>query len=240
MYPTPRGTNLYRLGGPGEGLQQLRTPLAGTITAIGLGAASTGVAYAAAGSGLMRSRDNGAAWQVVTAPSTDSIRGIALDPRNASTVYLAAGSLGVLKSTDAGTTWSQFPLEYSGADKVHLDPLMPSTVYATGIGDGPCGFSSYRSDDGGQTWTYLQKAFVNAIVPDASSLGVVYGGAYLPGPPGDREYRLERSTDRGETWTQLTMPEGCVGKEVISDPVRRPEPRVTPMVLRPSSPLPAT
>ena len=114
-------------------------------------------------------------WTVVTDDpliSTTAIDTITIDPSNHNTVYAGTGDLnfgsfsmgsqGILKSTDAGSTWTvlgadvfgmgfptpagQFP-QYNAVGKVRVDPNN-STKVAAGAKTG-----LYLSYDGGVTWT---------------------------------------------------------------------------------------
>src|SRR5438445_1624911 len=118
---------------------------------------------------------NTTAWSVVTDDpliSTTSIDTVTIDPSNHNTVYagtgdlnfgsFAMGSQGILKSTDAGGTWTvlgadvfgmmyneppgQFP-QYNAVGKVRVDPNNSNKV-AAGTKQG-----LYFSYDGGTNWT---------------------------------------------------------------------------------------
>jgi hypothetical protein len=103
--------------------------------------------YALTGA-LRRSRDTAATWTTLT---SFALREVAVHPVNASILYGAAGST-VLRTLNAGGTWSYLDLEIAFGETVlalAIDPLVPSTVYAgTTVG-------VYRSADGGDTWTLL-------------------------------------------------------------------------------------
>ena len=137
------------------------------------------VAYAGAvGGGVWKTTNCCSAsttWTVVTDDpliSTTSIDTVTIDPSNHNTIYagtgdlnfgsFAMGSQGILKSTDAGATWTvlgadvfgmiyneppgQFP-QYNAVGKVRVDPNNSSNVVA-GTKQGI--FFSY---DGGTNWT---------------------------------------------------------------------------------------
>jgi hypothetical protein len=118
---------------------------------------------------------NSTSWSVVTDDpliSTTAIDSVTLDPNDHNTVYAGTGDLnfgsfsmgsqGILKSTDAGASWTvlgadvfgiafptpvgQFP-QYNAVGKVRVDPNNSSNVAAgakTGL---------YLSYDGGVSWT---------------------------------------------------------------------------------------
>jgi photosystem II stability/assembly factor-like uncharacterized protein len=164
------------------------------------------------GDGILRSVDAGLTWSASHAgfayPHLD-ITCLAVDPLTPSTVYagtsgdgFSADCGGILRSTDAGVTWT--PVNngmtkslgyYSAIRQIAIDPITPSTVYAmttTGI---------LRSSDRGATWeatnssstAFLPCAFaVNPITP-STLYATTNDGVY-------------RSTDRGTAWTRIGSP----------------------------------
>ena len=208
VFPSPPGTNLYRLTTSSSDVQPLRSSAGGMVKAIGLGPASSGVAYVATVSGLVRTGDNGNTWQPLQAPKGAAVLSLAVDPRDPGVVYAATFGSGLFKTTDAGQNWTE--LSSLALTTVVLDPVSPQTVYAAGfLNPSPAG---YRSDDGGQTWVSLNAA-VAEISVDASSPGTVYAAGNGP---------LQRSTDRGVTWVKLDRPMGCLSGTPQSDPVLKP------------------
>src|SRR5947207_2739413 len=137
------------------------------------------VAYlGAVGGGVWKTTNccsNSTTWSVVTDDpliSTTAIDSVTIDPSDHNTVYAGTGDLnfgsfsmgsqGILKSTDAGATWTvlgadvfgmayteppgQFP-QYNAVGKVRVDPNNSSKVVA-GTKQG-----LYFSYDGGANWT---------------------------------------------------------------------------------------
>lgn len=163
--------------------------------------------------GVWKSTDNGVNWFVLTddLPST-GVGGLVVDYNNANTIYVLTGdgdasgggfvssygflqqSVGVLKSTDAGATWSQtgtFPSTvgaYYGY-KLLQHPSSSSTLFAATT-DG-----IYRTTNGGTTWTLEQVGNFTDI-------------EFKPGTPATM-YAVTRggtnpfyiSTNSGATWT---------------------------------------
>lgn len=141
------------------------------------------------------------------------VTGVAVDPTLPDTVYVAAASGGVWKSTDAGATYqptwpASFP-QATGAIAAASD----GTVYV-GTGEANPGGGSmtyegdgiYKSTDHGASWQHVglvSSATIGAIAVDPTNPQRVYvaaaGSLFRDG--GDRG--VYRSTDGGAHWTQV-------------------------------------
>ncbi len=162
-----------------------------------------------------------------------SIGAIAVAPSNPNIVYVGTGEpdiraqhsygIGMFKSTDAGKTWSHIGLEGTRQiGRVVVDPANPNRVYVAALGNVYAANPErglYRSTDGGTTWKkILFKAsdpnnvgaievaidMKNPRVLYASLWGTrrppwsVYAPSNMPGGG------LYKSTDGGDSWSQLT------------------------------------
>jgi photosystem II stability/assembly factor-like uncharacterized protein len=128
------------------------------------------------GNGMYKSTDAGKSWAHIGLADTQHIGKIAVDPRNANRLFVAAiGHLyapnaerGVFRSTDGGKSWQKvlFKGNDVGAVEVVIDPTDSRVVYA-GLWNtrrppwftyaptnGPGG-GIFKSTDGGTTWTQL-------------------------------------------------------------------------------------
>jgi photosystem II stability/assembly factor-like uncharacterized protein len=173
------------------------------------------------GDGVYRSEDGGKTWKNVGLKNSEHIGRIVLDPRNSSTVYVAAqgplwgpgGDRGLYKTADAGKTWKKV-LDVSpntGVTDVVLDPRNPDVLLAAAyqrrrhvwtLIDGGPESALYKSVDGGATWTKLKTGL------PTEELGRI-GLAVAPTKPDtvyaiiestDKKGGIFRSTDFGETW----------------------------------------
>jgi photosystem II stability/assembly factor-like uncharacterized protein len=141
--------------------------------------------------GVFRSDDDGASWRAAGLAGR-FIRGLAVSPTSASTVWAAAHD-GVHRSTDGGLTWvRQLQVPFQDATDVAVAPSAPATVYATTFEGGV-----WRSTDSGATWTRL--GLRNEVV--AWSLAI------HPTDPrtvwvGTRFGGIARTTDGGATWRE--------------------------------------
>jgi photosystem II stability/assembly factor-like uncharacterized protein len=130
------------------------------------------------------------------------MRALAPDPKDPKVLYAgidgdpsANGTGGgIFKSVDGGKTWLPLPNQPPSRRMffgLAVDPTDSKRLYW-----GTCGKEGglYRSDDGGEHWTrvFQQETWIfNVLVAKD-------GTVYCPGK------NLWRSTDHGQTWTQLT------------------------------------
>jgi photosystem II stability/assembly factor-like uncharacterized protein len=114
--------------------------------------------------GLWRTTDGGSAWECLTDDlPTLGISDIDLHPQDPNTIFICTGSrdvwwetfsVGILKSEDAGETWTETGLKYAlqqnrAVHELLINPDNPLTmVAATGSG-------IYRSLNGGDSWTLV-------------------------------------------------------------------------------------
>ncbi len=199
--------------------------------------------YAATASGhLWKTTNNGITFEpLFTHERVFSIGAIAVAPSDPNILYLGSGEAnnsrssywgdGVYKSTDAGETWTNMGLpESHHIGRIVVHPTDPDIVYVAALGhlysENP-ERGLYRTRDGGETWEQVLAPVVEGrtigvvdVVMDPTNPDVLYAASYdkvrLPftfdlGGPGSR---LWKSTDGGDTWTQLRggLPEGMLGR----------------------------
>ena len=179
--------------------------------------------------GLWKTTSAGITWFPIfdQVTSVDSIGAVQVAPSNPDVVYAGAGdpiggSLGngMWKSTDAGQTWQHIGLEDTvKIDRILVDPNDPNLVIVSALGDATHhGGGIYRSTDGGQTWTNVLKPDgydgtreveyeyddPSVMLADTQGTGGGFGG---PGPRARaKPPLLFKSTDEGQTWTQINIP----------------------------------
>lgn len=201
---------------------------------------NTDVYYVATASGgVWKTVNHGTTFKpIFDQQGSYSIGCVSLDPQNPSTVWVGTGENnnqrsvgygdGVYKSTDGGKSWKHMGLKESEhIANVIVDPNNSNTVYVAAYGPvwsdgGERGV--YKSTDGGETWTCVQKvgdyAGCNDLRMDPTNPRILYAAfhqrqrkvfTYIGGGP---ESGLYKSMDGGETWTQLKggLPGGDVGR----------------------------
>lgn len=196
----------------------------------------------ATGGGVWKTTDYGHNWDNVSDGylKTPSIGAIRVAPSDPEIVYVGTGSdglrsnvitgKGIYRSDDAGKSWSFMGLENTGhIGAVEVHPTNPELVYVAAIGNGFVPNPErgvYRSKDGGKNWEqllYLTDTIGFSdleLAPDDPA--TIYAAAWRAERKpwtiisGGREGGIYKSTDAGETWTQVMdsdiMPSGLIGK----------------------------
>jgi len=185
------------------------------------------------GGGVWRTTNGGAAWENISDGFFGgSIGAVEVSKSDPNVIYVGGGEktlrgnvssgYGIWKSVDAGQTWSQVGLKNSRhVPRIRVHPTNPDIVYAGVLGNiyKPTQERGvYKSVDGGKTWR--QTLFSNAdagvvdLIIDPNNYRVLYATTwnarrtpYSLSSGGDGS-ALWKSTDEGETWTELSANEG--------------------------------
>lgn len=176
--------------------------------------------YVSAGSpGLFKSIEGGANWSPLPlGPANPAItaEGLAVEPTRPDTVYASSSSiLGLLRSDDAGSTWSYAGPQGGGTAMTVLrpDPRTPGGLWSGGFG------TAFHTPDGGATWerVVLPEGFLwifDIEVDPANPAVVTYAGARITGSRSPVQNPvLYRSENGGATWSPIatdTLPDGAV------------------------------
>jgi uncharacterized protein GlcG (DUF336 family) len=157
------------------------------------------------GSGIWRSSDGGARWDLVLAG--DFGGQVLFDPTDGNTAYavlnttfgaVTAGPDGVYKSTDGGITWKPILSYSANYIALAIAPSNPQTLYALTVDP-----AVIKSTDGGRTWSAPlynsgfcgdQCAYDQVIAVDPVDPNIVFIGG---------ELYIHRSLDGGATWTKV-------------------------------------
>ncbi|MGI9107365.1 MAG: VPS10 domain-containing protein [Pyrinomonadaceae bacterium] len=227
----------------------------GRVTAVA-GVASQPLVYyfGATGGGVWKTTDGGANWEPITDNSvfgTGSVGAIGVCEADPNVIYVGMGESpvrgnvshgdGVYKSMDAGKTWKRIGLEDTRQiGRVRVHPRNPDIVYVAALGHlfGPNEQRGvFRSKDGGKTWEKIlsrgNKAGAIDLTFDPTNANILYAGFWevLRTPwsleSGGAGGGLFKSTDGGDTWTEITrhqgLPRGLVGKVGITVSPANPE-----------------
>ena len=155
------------------------------------------------GGGLWGSTDSGATWAPLTDRQPTLVMGaIAQSPSSPGVVYAATGDgdgqipygVGLLRSTDAGLTWSAVPtpaLTGIGVYDLAVDPANPLRVWIASDR------ALFLSGNGGQTATTVIGAPCWSVSIHPTQPGELLA-AFADG--------VARSTDGGATWARFALP----------------------------------
>lgn len=203
--------------------------------------------FGGTGGGVWKTTDGGINWEPITDGSvfgTGSVGAIGLSDSDPNTIYVGMGESpirgnvshgdGVYKSSDAGKTWKRVGLEDTRQiGRVRVHPKNPDIVYVAALGHvwGPNEQRGiFRSQDGGKTWQKIfsrgDKAGAIDLVIDPTNPNILYAGFWeVYRKPwtlesGGAGGGIFKSTDGGDTWSELTrnqgLPRGMVGKVGIA------------------------
>lgn len=141
--------------------------------------------------GLFQSVDNGKTFTQAEAKGVMAgmeFMNFAYD-QNTKTLFAGGHDLGVVKSTDNGTSWQKADSGITGTD-IHalaINPLDTKRVYAFSVGMGVFG-----SQDSGKTWNRIDDGPAN---PSVRSFGYMGTASSM-----DRSMGTDKTTDIGYLW----------------------------------------
>ena len=107
---------------------------------------------------IYKTVDGGQNWTRLRSSFSQRFDDIAYDPSNFNTLYVAIRAVGVIKSVDGGTTWTDASvgLVPSGRVEIAISPVNTSKLWAS-VEGGLSGSNSdlYVTTDGAQTWSLV-------------------------------------------------------------------------------------
>ncbi|MEM1258890.1 MAG: glycosyl hydrolase [Bacteroidota bacterium] len=189
--------------------------------------------FGATGGGVWKTLDGGRTWKNISdGYFGGSIGAVEVAKSDPNVIYVGGGEktlrgnvssgYGVWKTEDAGKTWQKAGLEKSRhVPRIRVHPTDYNTVYAAVLGNiyKPTKQRGvYKSTDGGKTWK--QVLFVNDqsgavdLTFDPNNPRILYAATwraqrtpYSLSSGGDGS-ALWKSTDNGETWSEISKNEG--------------------------------
>ncbi len=202
--------------------------------------------FGACAGGVWKSENAGATWENVTDGqiTSSAIGAVAVADSDPNVIYVGTGEAdirgnvvggdGVYKSTDAGRTWKHVGLrETRHIDSIRIHPQNPDLAYVAALGH--CFGTNpergvYRTTDGGRTWTRVlhrdDRSGCADLALDVTNPRVLYACLWEfqryphkleSGGPGSG---LFKSTDGGDTWTEISrnpgLPKGVLGRMAVA------------------------
>ncbi len=189
--------------------------------------------FGATGGGVWKTVNGGRSWENISdGYFGGSIGSITVAPSDPNVLYVGGGEKtvrgnvsygwGMWKSEDAGQSWSASGLEKARhIARVRVHPSNPDIVYAAVLGDlfqDSADRGVYKSTDGGKTWKRVLFANPGAgavdLCIDPTNHRILYATTwhvrrtpYSLSSGGDGS-ALWKSTDSGETWTNISENQG--------------------------------
>ena len=189
--------------------------------------------FGAAGGGVWKTTDGGRSWENISDGFFGgSIGAVEVAKSDPNVIYVGGGEktlrgnvssgYGVWKTEDAGKTWKSAGLKKSRhVPRIRIHPDNPDILYAAVLGNiykPTRDRGIYKSTDGGTTWR--NTLFVNEqagavdLVMDPNNPRILYTSTwrakrtpYSLSSGGDGS-ALWKSTDSGETWSEISKNEG--------------------------------
>lgn len=192
----------------------------GRINAIAFHPTNDNIIYTgAAAGGIWKTTDGGSNWIPLGDENAALGVGDITVIANGGTeiIYLATGdkdhsdtySVGVLKSTDGGSTWQTTGLDWNQSQtrliyRLLMDPGNQSILYA-GTSNG-----LYKTTDAGVNWTQLITTDFVDLEFDPSNSATIYGS--------DKDGKVYKSTNSGQNWTIVNNVSGGRRTELAVSP----------------------
>ncbi len=189
--------------------------------------------FGATGGGVWRTTDGGITWENISDGFFGgSIGAVEVAQSDPNVIYVGGGEqtvrgnvssgYGAWKTEDAGKTWKSIGLENSRhISRMRIHPTDYNTVYAAVMGNlyKPTEERGvYKSTDGGETWKKVLYANDMAgavdLIFDPNNPRILYASTWrVQRTPyslssGGEGSALWKSTDSGETWTEISKNDG--------------------------------
>ena len=189
--------------------------------------------FGATGGGVWKTTDGGRTWDNISdGYFGGSVGAVEVAQSDPNVIYVGGGEVtvrgnvssgyGVWKTEDGGKTWQKAGLEKSRhVPRIRVHPTDYNTVYAAVLGDiyKPTKERGvYKSTDGGKSWKQIlyvnDQAGAVDLTFDPNNPRILYASTwrvqrtpYSLSSGGDGS-ALWKSTDSGETWTEISKNEG--------------------------------
>ena len=220
--PSRFGEMRWRMIGPFRGGR--------TVAAVGVPSQPNVFYIGVNNGGIWKTTDYGRVWTpIFDDQPTGSIGAIGIAPSDANIIYAGSGEGlhrpdlsigdGIYKSTDAGKTWTHHGLrDAQQIATIAVDPRDPNRLFVAALGH-PYGPNEergiFRSVDGGRTFVKVLYRDENTggidVVIDPSNAQTIYAALWeaRQGPWENAAFfgsgsGVFKSTDGGNTWSQLT------------------------------------
>jgi photosystem II stability/assembly factor-like uncharacterized protein len=147
-------------------------------------------------------------WSFPAPPHIGHVKHINFDPDNPTTIYASIEVGGLLRSTDGGEHWEEFPTLYEDVHRLMIHPTAPKFLFAV------TGRGLYVSPEGGARWEQWTRredeigGYPDGFVFRPSDRNLIFMTAAHDAPGTWRTThfagaRISRSKDGGRSWEIL-------------------------------------
>ena len=236
-------SGLYRRAADSDRWMLCDLPPRTHVHAVTVDSGDPAVIYAAASSGLYRSRDRGETWRrLIESEGREQFWSVLIHPTKPGTILAGTAPPGLHRSDDGGETWRRMPRPAvaermvgafpSRIMRMAVAPSKPDTIWAGMEVNG-----AMRSDDGGESWVDLSDELVNlsrqphlesAILTKDTAEGMldVHAICVSPAAPDSPFLALRmglfRGENRGAAWSDLNIGQHAAhlryGRDVVVAP----------------------
>jgi PKD repeat protein len=168
--------------------------------------------------GFWKSTDYGSTWQDMSVSLVRlGVSSIVINPSNPQTIYIGTGDrdggdapgLGVWRSADGGVTWASWNngMGNRTVNEILMHPSNPNILIAA------TNSRIYRSDDGGANWSQeYSGSTMKDIAFHPTNPDIVYAAGSI----------FLRSTNNGQSWTQITSGLASTSRMAIAVTIANP------------------
>ncbi|MEM7126330.1 MAG: glycosyl hydrolase [Chloroflexota bacterium] len=197
--------------------------------------------FGAVAGGVWKTEDAGTTWQNISDGyfNSSSVGALTVSQSDPNVIYAGMGETtirtdvsygdGVYKSTDGGQSWTHCGLaDTRHIGEIRIHPKNPDRVYVAALGHA---FGAneergvFRSNDGGKSWEKIlyqsDKAGAVDLSFDPRNPDVIYASIwetyrnFWELSSGGPDSGLWKSTDGGDTWTEITYNKGLLSEDAI-------------------------
>ena len=213
------------------------------VVVVGMGEHAARGVMTSMGDGVYKSEDAGATWKHMGLDQSRHIANVEIHPMNPDLIYVAvqgaqfgpSSDRGVYRTKNGGKTWEKvlYVSKTTGAASLSMDKNNPRILYAAlweherlpwQMKSGGEKSGLYKSTDGGDNWTRLEKGLPEVIGKAGISVSransnLVYANIEAEGT----QAGVYRSEDGGASWKQVNKDRITVARswyymEVFADP----------------------
>ncbi len=177
--------------------------------------------------GVQMSADGGVTWSALNQGLGNYfsiVTALAISPVNPRVLYCGTG-LGIYKTVNGGALWS--PTGFVSPSGVSIrsivaDPTNVNVAYAISNSSNPIVYQTFKTIDGGQTWSLLPiPVQTQSLAISPSNPSALYAGYFTSGLGGGYQSAggVYQSADAGATWTLAgSLPAGFMVGSLTVDP----------------------